>query len=136
MSKLEKNKALWHCSYKNKDPLHVTRRKCSHAILWRYRTPSARFLAPTFLQIQHSKPSKSPDRLWNPPSLLFNGHGFFSWGKLAGAWSLPFTTIYCRGWEWTELYLPLYAFTVGQGQLYSTLPYRTETNVNSTVHTT
>jgi len=35
-----------------------------------------------------------PDRLWSPPSLLCKGYiGLFLWGKAAGAWSWPLTSI-------------------------------------------
>jgi hypothetical protein len=32
-----------------------------------------------------------PDRLWGPPSLLFNGYRVFTGGKSAGAWCWPHT---------------------------------------------
>jgi hypothetical protein len=30
-----------------------------------------------------------PERLWGPPSLLYNGYRVFLWGKAAGAWCWP-----------------------------------------------
>jgi len=30
-----------------------------------------------------------PDRLWNPPSLIYNGYRLFPGGKVAGAWPWP-----------------------------------------------
>jgi hypothetical protein len=47
-----------------------------------------------------------PDRLWGPPSLLFNGYrGCFPGGKATESWGWPFTSSLCRGWECMELYL-------------------------------
>ena len=35
-----------------------------------------------------------PDRLWGPPSLLYNGYRVFLGGKAAGAWCWPPTPIF------------------------------------------
>jgi len=34
-----------------------------------------------------------PDRIWGPPSLLYNGYRVFPGGKAAGAWRWPPTPI-------------------------------------------
>jgi hypothetical protein len=47
-----------------------------------------------------------PYQLWDASSLLSGGYqGLFPWGKAAGAWSWPLTSIYCRSQECVELYL-------------------------------
>jgi hypothetical protein len=47
-----------------------------------------------------------PDRLWGPPSLLYNGYrGPFPGSKAAGAWNWPLTSSQCRGQENVDLYI-------------------------------
>jgi hypothetical protein len=53
--------------------------------------PTGRSSSPSGVKILFS--SRRPDRLWRPPSFLYNGYwGLFPLGKAAGAWSWPLTT--------------------------------------------
>jgi hypothetical protein len=46
-----------------------------------------------------------PDRLWSPPTCYSLGtRDSFPEGKVAGAWTWPLTSIWCRGQECVELY--------------------------------
>jgi hypothetical protein len=47
-----------------------------------------------------------PDLLWGPPSLMFRGYrGPFLELKRPGVWGWPPTSIWCRRWESSKLYL-------------------------------
>jgi hypothetical protein len=78
---------------------------------------------------------KRPDRLRNSASLLFTGYGVLPRGKSAVTCSWQFTTIYCWGWEWTELYLysPYMPSWLNRD---FTIPYYIELKLTWTVHTT
>jgi hypothetical protein len=58
-----------------------------------------------------------PDRLWGPPSHIYNGYGggggCFVGSKSAGAWSWPLTTTNCLGQKWwSYTSTPPYVFNV------------------------
>jgi hypothetical protein len=46
-----------------------------------------------------------PDRLWGPPSLLYNRYRVFPGGKAAGAWYWPPTPCQRRGRAWVGIHL-------------------------------
>jgi hypothetical protein len=67
-----------------------------------------------------------PDQFWGPLSLLSNGYHrlFLQGGKMAGMWSWPLTSNYCRRQEYVDLYIHSATLALAGGEWPDSRPGR------------